>query len=32
LVGAFFASYERHYTLNISIAAGLFLLQLVHLY
>ncbi len=32
LVGAFFAWYERHYTLNISIAAGLFLLQLVHLY
>jgi hypothetical protein len=32
LVEAFFAWYERHYTLNISIAAGLFLLQLVHLY
>ena len=32
LVEAFFAWYERHYTLNISIAAGLFLLQLVHLF
>ncbi|MDQ3045832.1 MAG: hypothetical protein M3R06_11895 [Chloroflexota bacterium] len=29
---AFFAWYERHYTLNVAIAAGLFLLQLVHLY
>jgi hypothetical protein len=28
----FFEWYERHYTLNIAIAAGLFLLQLVHLY
>ena len=28
----FWAWYERHYTLNISIAAGLFVLQLVHLY
>ncbi len=32
LTREFFAWYERHYTLNISIAAGLFLLQLVHLY
>jgi len=24
--------YERHYTLNVSIAAGLFVLQLLHLY
>jgi hypothetical protein len=29
---AFWAWYERHYTLNLSIAAGLFLLQIVHLY
>ena len=28
----FFAWYERHYTVNVGIAAGLFLLQLVHLY
>ena len=28
---AFWSWYERHYTLNISIAAGLFLLQLLHL-
>jgi hypothetical protein len=28
----FFDWYERHYTLNVSIAAGLFMLQLVHLY
>ncbi len=28
----FWAWYERHYTLNISIAAGLFVLQLVHLF
>ena len=28
----FFAWYERHYVLNIGIAAGLFLFQLVHLY
>jgi hypothetical protein len=28
----FWAWYERHYTLNISIAAGLFVLQLLHLY
>jgi len=32
LIRAFFAWYERHYTLNVAIAAGLFLLQLVHLY
>jgi hypothetical protein len=29
---AFFAWYERHYTLNVTIAALLFLLQIVHLY
>lgn len=29
---AFWSWYERHYTLNVSIAAGLFLLQLLHLY
>ena len=29
---AFFDWYERHYTLNIAIAALLFVLQLVHLY
>lgn len=28
----FFAWYERHYTINVTVAAGLFLLQLVHLY
>ena len=28
----FWAWYERHYTLNVAIAAGLFVLQLVHLY
>lgn len=28
----FWQWYERYYTLNVSIAAGLFLLQLVHLY
>ncbi len=28
----FWAWYERHYVVNVSIAAGLFLLQLVHLY
>lgn len=28
----FFAWYERHYTLNIAVAAGLFVLQLIHLY
>lgn len=28
----FWAWYERHYTLNVSIAAGLFVLQLIHLY
>lgn len=32
LVKTFFEWYERHYLLNISIAALLFLLQLVHLY
>ncbi len=29
---AFWWWYERHYTLNVVVAAGLFLLQLVHLY
>jgi len=28
----FFDWYERNYTINIAVAAGLFLLQLVHLY
>jgi hypothetical protein len=28
----FWAWYERHYTLNLGIATGLFVLQLVHLY
>jgi len=28
----FWAWYERHYTLNVSIAAGLFVLQLIHLF
>ena len=28
----FWAWYERHYALNVAIAAGLFVLQLVHLY
>jgi len=28
----FWAWYERHYVLNVSIAAGLFLLQLIHLF
>ncbi len=31
-VNAFWAWYERNYTLNISIALGLFLLQMVHLF
>ena len=31
-VRAFFAWYERHYVVNVAVAAGLFLLQLVHLY
>jgi hypothetical protein len=29
---AFWSWYERHYTLNVSVAAGLFVLQLLHLY
>ena len=29
---AFWAWYERHYVLNVALAAGLFVLQLVHLY
>ncbi|CAA9568803.1 MAG: hypothetical protein AVDCRST_MAG87-2204 [uncultured Thermomicrobiales bacterium] len=32
LWNTFFGWYERHYTLNVGVAAGLFLLQLVHLY
>ncbi len=32
LFSRFWAWYERHYALNVSIAAGLFLLQLFHLY
>lgn len=32
ILDRFFAWYERHYTLNVAFAAGLFLLQLVHLY
>ncbi len=32
IIQQFFAWYERHYILNVSIAVGLFLLQLVHLY
>lgn len=32
LVERFWAWYEAHYRVNIAIAAGLFLLQLVHLY
>lgn len=31
-VDRFFRWYERHYTVNVAVAAGLFLLQLVHLY
>jgi hypothetical protein len=32
LVNDFFAWFERHYAFNVGFAAGLFLLQLVHLY
>ena len=32
LLRQFFEWYERHYLLNITVAAGLFLLQLAHLY
>ena len=32
LVHRFFTWYERHYILNVAVAAGLFLLQLIHLY
>jgi len=32
MVSKFWAWYERNYTLNVSIAAGLFLLQIVHLF
>lgn len=28
----FWAEYERHYTLNVTVAAFLFVLQLIHLY
>lgn len=31
-MGKFWAWYERHYALNVGIALGLFLLQMVHLY
>ncbi|MBL4644498.1 MAG: hypothetical protein JKX80_01385 [Candidatus Pacebacteria bacterium] len=31
MVSRFWAWYERNYTLNVSIAAGLFMLQIVHL-
>jgi hypothetical protein len=31
LFNSFFAWYERHYVLNVAIAAGLFVLQIVHL-
>jgi len=31
-VRAFFEWYERHYVVNVAVASGLFLLQLVHLY
>ncbi len=31
-IRAFFDWYERHYVVNVGVAAGLFLLQLVHLY
>lgn len=29
---AFWAWYEKHYTINIAVALGLFVLQLIHLY
>jgi hypothetical protein len=32
LTKGFFDWYERHYTLNVTVAAGLFVLQLLHLY
>lgn len=32
MIRKFWNFYERHYTLNVTIAAGLFTLQLVHLY
>ena len=32
LLNKFWAWYEKHYTLNITVAAGLFFLQLIHLY
>ncbi len=31
-IRAFFDWYERHYVINVGVAAGLFLLQFVHLY
>lgn len=31
-IRAFFDWYERHYLFNVAVAAGLFLLQIVHLY
>src|SRR3989344_1566203 len=32
ILNNFFNWYNKHYTLNVSIALGLFLLQLIHLY
>lgn len=32
LLQKFWAWYEKHYTLNVAIAAGLFVLQIIHLY
>jgi hypothetical protein len=32
ILASFWAWYERHYLLNLSLTTGLFLLQLVHLY
>lgn len=32
LLRIFFDWYERHYVLNVAVAAGLFVLQIVHLY
>ncbi len=31
MIGDFWAWYERHYTLNIAVASGLFVLQVIHL-
>lgn len=32
VIGRFFTWYERHYLLNVTVATGLFLLQIAHLY